>query len=68
MEVLIFLVRAYFPQSDGGSIDVNSNFPPQTSGDSGGGVPSLTGFMLFTDDNGRMQFTDDNGDMEYTGA
>ena len=67
MEVLIFLVRAYFPQSDGGSIDTNSMHPPQTSGGARE-EPSLTGFMLFTDDNGRMEFTDDNGDMEYTGA
>jgi len=61
------LVRAYIPQSFRGHIEANTNYPPQNSGLSGE-APSLTGFMLFTDDNGQMQFTDDSGNMEYTGA
>ncbi len=63
------MVRAHFPQRSTGHIDANSNSLPQDSiSGGGGGPPSLTGFMLFTDDNGRMEFTDDGGDMEYTGA
>ena len=61
------MVRAYLPQSFHGEIIANTIYPPQSSGLTGE-TPSLTGFMLFTDDNGQMQFTDDSGNMEYTGA
>ena len=61
------MVRAYPPQSFHGQSDANTNYPPQSSGLISE-EPSLTGFMLFTDDNGIMQFTDDAGNMEYTGA
>ena len=57
----------YLPQAFHGEVIANTNYPPQSSG-LVGEAPSLTGFMLFTDDNGRMQFTNDGGDMEYTGA